>query len=452
MKDKVLATIAEHRMLSPGDTVIVAVSGGADSMCLLSLLSGLQNEMKIRVIAAHMNHLLRGAEADRDELFVTDWCRQHEIPLQVERKNIAGLARARRIGTEECGREERYAFFRRLSQQFSAAKIATAHTLSDQMETVLLHLTRGSGSRGLCGIPPVRGNIIRPLLNCTRAEIEEYCRQNAIPYVLDVTNGDPSYARNRIRLQVIPELEKINPGFSEAVRRMTGQMTAQEEYLTARAEETLQNARQEYGYSVGMLSAVPAVIRLRCCRIAAEKNGVSDLEERHLKQLDRLLFHGGRCSLPGEITADVFRSQLRFISSGALRSESFRIPITPPQTCRVGRKKYSFETVDAKFFLENRKVYKKFVSAALNYDTISGSIVLRSRLPGDTFQPAGRGVTKTLKKMFNERGVPPEQRGQLAVMESDGMIFWVEGFGGSEQARLFPDTHKILLIIVEESE
>ncbi len=451
MRDKVTALIAEHRMLSPGDTVIAAVSGGADSMCLLSLLFELQRELQFTVVAAHMNHLLRGTEADHDEAFVTDWCLQYGIPLQVERKNIAELARERGIGTEECGREERYAFFRRVSAQFACAKIATAHTLSDQVETVLLHLARGTGGRGLCGISPVRGNIIRPLLGCTRTEIEEYCRKNAIPYVLDTTNGSLAYARNRIRLQVIPELRKINPAIEESVRRMTGQMTEQEEYLTAQAEKLLLQARGNYGYSVAALSSEPAVIRLRCCRIAAERKGAFNLEEQHLKQMDRLLFCGGRCSLPGKVTAEVFRGELRFILASEFLSNTFRFCVVPPNTYQLGRKKYSFEVVDAKLFFENRKVYKKLVSDAVNYDTISGSIVLRSRLPGDTFHPIGRGLTKTLKKLFNEQGIPPEQRGQLAVLESEGTTLWLEGFGVSEQARIFPDTRKIL-IIVEESE
>ncbi len=451
MKDKVTALIAEQRMLSAGDTVIAAVSGGADSMCLLSLLFELRQELQIAVIAAHMNHLLRGAEADRDEAFVEDWCRQHGIPLQVERKNVAELARARGIGIEECGREERYAFFQRLYAQFTCAKIATAHTLSDQVETVLLHLTRGTGGRGLCGIPPVRGNIIRPLLNCTRTEIEEYCRKNAIPYVVDTTNGSSDYARNRIRLHVVPELKKINPGLEEAVRRMTGQMAEQEEYLTAQAEKLLLQASGHYGYSVKDLTSEPTVIRLRCCRIAAERTGVSNLEERHLKQMDHLLFHGGRCSLPGKVTAEVFRGELRFVPATDFPPNAFRVRVAPPNTYQIEEREYSFEVLDAKLFFENRKVYKKLVSNAVNYDTISGSIVLRSRLPGDTFCPIGRGLTKTLKKLFNEQGIPPEQRGKLAVLESEGTILWVEGFGVSEQARIFPDTRKIL-IIVEESE
>ncbi len=451
MRDKVLAVIAEYGMIQPGDTVIAALSGGADSMCLLSLLQGLQKTLDFQLIAAHMNHQLRGMAADQDEAFVEEWCQTHNILLHTIKRNVAKLAALQGIGTEECGRNERYSFFQALAAQYPAAKIATAHTLSDQQETVLLNLTRGTGSRGLCGIPPIRQNIIRPLIACTRDEIEEYCRQNAIPYVIDATNSDPAYARNRIRHHVVPELCKINPGFSESVWRMTRHLTEQEEYLTQCSGDVLEQAQTDIGYSTVVLTKEPPVIRIRCCRIAAERNGAQNLAECHLQALDHLLFCGGCCALPGKLTADVFHDSLRFYQSSAEQTPEVAISVCPPENCFFFHKKFSFSVMDGKSFFENWKVYKKLVSNAVNYDTISGSIVLRNRRPGDVFSPSGRGLTKKVKKLFNEQNIPPEQREQTALLESNGRICWIEGIGVSEQAKISQDTRQIL-IIVEETE
>ena len=201
-----------------GDRVVVGVSGGADSVALLHCLTRDLPQYQLYPVVCHVNHKLRGAESDQDEAFVRSLCEHLGVPCHVLSEDVALLAEQRKIGVEVCGRELRYDFFTKTAAQYGEnVKIATAHTLSDQAETVLFRLTRGAGLHGLCGIPPMRGAIIRPLLEVTRAEVESYLSGIGLEYRIDSSNRETVYARNRIRLKVVPELEKINPSFSETL-------------------------------------------------------------------------------------------------------------------------------------------------------------------------------------------------------------------------------------------
>ena len=197
MKCRALETIQRHHLLAPGAAVIAAVSGGADSMALLFLLEEIREEFSLKLSAAHIHHGLRGAEADRDEALVRDTCKRLQIPLSTLHADVALEAERTGEGIEECGRRVRYAYLESLDEH---ALIATAHTLDDQLETFLMHFARGAGLHGLCGIPAKRGRIIRPLIDCTREEIEAYCAQRQIPYVIDSTNLSHDYVRNRVSI------------------------------------------------------------------------------------------------------------------------------------------------------------------------------------------------------------------------------------------------------------
>ena len=187
--EKVKKTIEEHSLLQKGDTVICAVSGGADSMCLLTLMRNLSKEMDLRVVAANLNHSLRGRESDGDSQFVETICEIKGIHFYGKKLDVGLIAKARGMSVEEAGREERYKFFDELSHKLGGAKIATGHNISDNAETILVRLARGSGAKGLCGIRYKRGNIIRPLLDCTRREIETYLLENAVMWREDSSNS-----------------------------------------------------------------------------------------------------------------------------------------------------------------------------------------------------------------------------------------------------------------------
>ena len=213
MLEHVKQTIVAYDMLRPGEPVLVALSGGADSVALLRVL----RELGYAVRAFHLNHCLRGAESDRDEAFCRTLCAQLGVELTVERVDVAAAAREQSKGVEETARRIRYA---RLHDAAQGAKIATAHTADDNLETMLFHLVRGTGPKGLAGIPPVRGQIIRPLLQVERAQVETYLASLGQDYVTDSTNMDETYTRNRIRHTVVPALWAIQPSAAQAAARL----------------------------------------------------------------------------------------------------------------------------------------------------------------------------------------------------------------------------------------
>ena len=241
MRDKVLDTIEKYEMIGQGDHVCAAVSGGADSAALLAFLLSLREPMGLTVTACHLNHCLRGAEADRDEAFVRELCQRWQVPLTVERVEVAELARQEHLSEETAGRKARYALFERLHRE-TGCKVATAHTLSDNMETVLFSMARGTGLRGMCGIQPVRDYLIRPLIAVTRQEVEAYCAENGIGFVTDSTNFSEEYTRNRIRLRLIPELYALNPALPEAFAHLIEAMGEGYELVSREAEQFLGTA------------------------------------------------------------------------------------------------------------------------------------------------------------------------------------------------------------------
>ena len=222
MLETIKALTTEYDMLPRGGTVLCAVSGGADSMCLLHLLHTWAGEGGFRVAAAHYNHNLRGAESDRDAAFVAEWCAGQDIPCVIGAGDVAHEARARGLGVEETARQMRYEFLRGAADAMGCGRIATAHSADDNLETLLLHLVRGAGLHGLAGIPPRRGVVVRPLLTTSRAEIVAYLEANGVAHVEDSSNTDEGYARNRIRRQVVPVLRQLNPRLTESAAETMG--------------------------------------------------------------------------------------------------------------------------------------------------------------------------------------------------------------------------------------
>ena len=256
VRDKILTAIGQYNMLGDCRCVTAAVSGGADSVALLHSLKMLERELDIRLSACHVNHNLRGEESDGDEAYVRSLCRELDVPLRVFSVDVSGSV-AKHQSVEERARELRYEAFASMSNELGS-KVATAHNACDNTETVLLNLLRGTGLKGLCGIPPVRDNLIRPLILCTRDEIEEYCRDNGLKYVTDSTNASTAYTRNKIRLGIIPKLLEINPSLHEGVGRMTLALSEDSRFLEDMARTALDEARVGEGvYSAEKLNTLP---------------------------------------------------------------------------------------------------------------------------------------------------------------------------------------------------
>lgn len=430
---KVREAVARYNMPVNGKRVVVALSGGADSMALLYALCELKDEYGMAVEACHVNHGIRGEDAVRDENFVKAECEKLDVILHTFHFDVPSLAKERGLGLEECGRQLRYEAFASLGE----CLVATAHTLSDRCETLLLNETRGASLKGICSIPAVRGNIIRPLIGCTREEIEEYCSLNSIPFVTDGTNFDDVYSRNRIRLNVIPELKKINPSFEKAVSRLIEAANEDEDFFREMTENVFEKAKTENGYNADVINAQHPSLRKRVLYKIINAEADVKPELVHLKMVEDIL-KGGTVQIIGDTVISVRNS----------------VMVINPQSEEAEEWEYDFSSLEASFgkriikatvFNKNDLPLKQFVHKnVLDYDAVVGKCVLRNRRTGDRIRLAGSSCTKTLKKLFNEKHL--ENRHSLMILADDEGILWVEKLGCADRAKITEKTEKILLI------
>lgn len=276
--DKIRTTIAEFKMTENGGTVAAALSGGADSVSLLRALLLLKDELGITVRACHLNHCLRGEESDGDERFCAELCRKLSVPLDTARIDVNAF-REKHESLEEAARRLRYGFFSEvLGNADTPAVLATAHTASDNVETVLFNLTRGTGAGGLCGIPPVRRSegltVIRPLIGCTRIDVEGFLKALGQDHINDSSNLSVDYSRNRIRLNVVPELERINPALAEGITRMTRNLRGDNAFLEELSEKALNDTQSGRGWEAARLAALPDPIKARAVRMILIRGGI----------------------------------------------------------------------------------------------------------------------------------------------------------------------------------
>lgn len=448
MKNKALKTIKKYNMLSNGDSVVVGLSGGADSCALLHFLCALRDEIGLEVYACHVNHMIRGDEADRDENFVRELCGKLSVSLFVRRVCVEKLARERKIGCEECGREVRYGFFEETAQKYDA-KIATAHTASDNAETVLLHMTRGCGIHGLCGIPPVRGRIIRPLLEATREDIEDYCTQNGLDYVTDSTNLTRQYSRNRIRLDVLPALKEINPAVVSALVRMCDNVRDADIYLSREAEKLLKSSEVRYGYSAEKLAEADRAVCSRAVEMLCRRYVPSGAEARHIEAVCGILFCGGAVKLNKSVRIIVKQGILRaeVVSENETAKPQFAVgELNGVRDIIIGNKKIKLSVLNIDEFHEQKKINKLVFNNALDYDKIPFTKVFRTRSAGDTFVTSWGRQTKTLKKLMCELKIPAEQRDDILLLASESEVLWIDGIGVSNQVKVTNTTKSVLTI------
>lgn len=445
MDDKILKCIESYTMLNQNDSVIVGVSGGADSMCLLHYLFSLRESLNINIIAAHINHCIRGDEALRDENFVKEYCQSKGIPFVLKRIDIPKLSEELSIGTEECGRRERYRFFNELAEKHNA-KVATAHTASDNVETVLLNITRGSGLKGLRGIPPTRGRIIRPLINLTRAEIEEYCDKNNVPYITDSTNFSHDYTRNKIRLDVIPVLKGINPRLENTFSRLTETVTQDELFLSGLADKAMKRAFNGKGYRTEILRELSPSVRVRVIVKLCEEHSLRMLEKRHIELItDIINKQCGGVSLPNRLYADASQHIFRIYKKQ--EQEIFdSVPLISINKIKHNNAIFDITTIKINDFKINEKINKKVFENALDCDIINDNTVLRLREPGDYFRMRGSGLKKSLKKLFNELRVPREKRDRMLLIANGSEVLWIEDIGVSKTSLITDNTDNIVLV------
>ncbi|MDD6704708.1 MAG: tRNA lysidine(34) synthetase TilS [Clostridiaceae bacterium] len=431
---KVKNTIRRYNLPLTGRTVAVGVSGGADSMALLHVLLELKDEYKLNVIACHVNHGIRGETADRDEMFVIKECEKLGVEVHVLSADVPGGAEREHLGVEEYGRRLRYEFFNSVADDVI---IATAHTLSDRCETLIFNITRGTSVKGLCSIPAVRDNIVRPLIDCTRDEIEKYCADNSIEYITDETNFEDIYSRNRIRLNVIPELKKLNPSLEKSFFRLICNAEEENDFMSELSKKIADKAKKEDGYDAGLISCQHSAVAKRViAEIVTSETGLVP-ESIHILQVFDIL-GGGKTEIIGNTVVEVCNGVLRInpkaeiISAWEFDFTSF-FAETPSGT------------VKAQILHKNKLPLKQFVhNKVLDYDSICGGLIIRNRRPGDKIKLAGSSCTKTLKKLFSEKHF--ENRNNIPVLADELGVCWVQGLGCADRCKIKKNTEKILFI------
>ena len=451
LEQKALCALRQYSLFSQGDRIAVGVSGGADSVALLRFLAALRPQFGWDLVVCHIHHGLRGAEADRDECFVRALAEQLGLPCAVSRIDAAALALRDHISVEEAGRMARYAFFAQTAGE--GGRIATAHTLDDSIETVLMNLVRGTGLRGLCGIPRIRGNIVRPLLDCTRAEVEDYLGALGQPYCTDSTNLTDDYTRNRIRHDILPRLCALNPNFPGAMARMLPRLAAQQALTDCLAAQSAQQLHAACGgLSRQGLSALPEPVCDRLLLRLLEQNRLP-VSAAAVARMTETLRTGGKLDLAA-------RSWF-FVAQGDLAAVIYAppggippVPVPLPQEETPVILPFSPQK-SLKLTLCNKIVAntsEKFNISLLKYaidcDRIKGYSFMRTRRPGDTFIIGKKQLS--LGEAWAAAGIPALLRPALMVLADEQGVLWAEGIGSSSRAAVTENTKQYVIIECQE--
>lgn len=454
--EKVRETIAQFHMITVGDTVVVGVSGGPDSVCLLDILCRLAENSDFRLQVVHVNHLLR-PEAQEEEQYVETLCRQRQIPCQVFRKNIKEYAAENGWSTEEAGRNYRYECFEQvLEQTGGAGRIAVAHHQNDRAETFLFHIARGTGMKGMAGIPAVRGKIIRPLIRIGRQEILRYLEERKLQYYIDASNASDDYSRNRIRNQVIPALETVN---AQAVMHMTAATEVAEEYwnyVEAEAERAEPGCvkRQENGALILEAPVRTMTVLLQkhliyraMCRVSET---AKDLEQVHVEQVRQLFDRqvGKQITLPYNMIAVRTYDGVRITEKKQETTEKQEtmapVPVqVPGETELPGFGRLLCELLSMQSDIE---ISKKCYTKLLDYDKICGALSIRMPQAGDYLIVDAQGGHKKLTRYFIDNKVPQEARTTIPVLASGHQVFWIIGMRISEDVKVTEKTRRLLQI------
>ncbi|MBQ5988351.1 MAG: tRNA lysidine(34) synthetase TilS [Oscillospiraceae bacterium] len=440
MLGQILNTIERFGMLEKGDHVIVGLSGGADSVSLLLALNELRDVLKIELSALHVNHCLRGEESDRDEQFCRDLCDRLSIPFICGRFDVNAEAAKMKMSTELAAREIRYRFF---AEQTAGKKLATAHNANDNAETVIFNLTRGTGTKGIAGIPPVRDNIIRPLLGVTRNEIEAFLKERDQDFVIDSTNLSDDYTRNTIRHNVIPVLEKINPALFRTILADSENFRTDNNFIESEAEKAYASGLSGKDSICGLAELHPAV-RRRCIARFLSENGI-EVNSRRIADVEKAVLKDGKINLKGEIYAEASEGCLRIVTTPKAEEKTGHICIKASE----GENRFLTKTVTLTY-----AEYEQYKDCTLPPDTvminagcINGEIMLRNRLPGDRIKLENRNFTSSVKKLLNVCTEAAERDSLCFVTDDEGILF-IEKAGIADRVKITNSTKKILLIRV----
>jgi len=459
-----------NHVLNPQSSVVVGVSGGADSVCLLHVLSVLRKVRLFSIFAVHVNHMLRGSESEADENFVREMCGFLSIPLFIFREDVAALSAQTGRSVEEAGRMVRYECFRRVLQEQGAQHIAVAHHNRDQAETVFLNLLRGSGVDGLCGMEEIQGVILRPLLGIGKEDIEEYIRRNGLRYRIDASNADNTYARNAVRNVIFPQIKSLTGiNVIHPLLRTARILKADRDYLGKEAEKH---------YNLAVISEEEKLISLkraeinrmhpamsgRVVRIAWEKvtGSIKGLELKHVEEVLALALKKGSgktVELPCGVHATTEYDRL--IVSACIMGEKagpFCIPAQPPCDIDLPERgiRIKLQLIDmveySKKCEKKRETKENGLTQLFDYDRIEKGINIRNRLPGDVFFPRRSPGAKKLKDFFIDEKIPRQKREEIPLLADGKNIIWIIGLRTAENYKITEATERVLLAEAENIE
>ena len=416
--EKIKTAIEKYRMFCGEENVTVALSGGADSVCLLHALISLKDIYNIKISAIHINHNLRGDESLRDEEFVKSLCKKLRVPLTVKSIKVKELAEQSGESIELAARNARYAEFKNCG----ADKVATAHTASDNTETVLFNMLRGAGLKGLCGIPAKRDIYIRPLIFCTRQDIEKYIAENNLEFVTDSSNLSDDYSRNLLRHKAVPVLKELNGSVENTVTSMCQGLKEDLDFLETTANKFYEQCLAKDKIKVDELKTQHiSVIKRVLSRYYAEKTGGTP-DSLHIERMTETLLNVTKKSLPQGFYCEV-------------KNNTFYIE---------REEKKSQKTFETKvIYSDTYKINNLLLKNAIDCDTIVGDLKVRTRLEGDSITLRGRNCTKSLKKLFNELKIPKEERDNIPVAADDEGIVWIFGVDVSKRNAISAETKRI---------
>lgn len=474
LRARVRATILKYRLLAPGDRVIVGVSGGADSLALLHVLRSLSDEFDWYLHVAHLNHQLRGPESEEDAEFVTALAREWKLPATIEARDLAAFARGERLSIEELARRARYAFLADVARQQNASAIAVAHNRDDQVETVLMHFLRGAGLAGLRGMQhkiEMRGvsfglpesrvatqaplYLIRPLLDVSRAEIEQYCRENYLAPRVDRSNFDTMLFRNRLRHEVLPYLERLNPNLREVIYHSSIAIADDYDFLSPLIRNEFMRVAQEQSGAIvfhrAAWSALHPALQRGTLRLGVQRlrSDLRDLGWVHIEQARRVALEknaGAEVTLPAGLTLIVGYGTFVIADSARgvplpdiplLHVKSLPVPVQG--TVELPETNWILET---EVTTQKPEVNDRW-TAVLDFAMCRGERILRRRRPGDRFQPAGmNGHTRSLHDFMIDEKIERTVRALLPLLVVGERIVWVCGWRVDERARVTPYTRE----------
>lgn len=457
MKDKVRNYMDKWQMLQSEDCVIVGVSGGADSICLLLLLSQLQKVIGFRMVAVHVNHGLRGLDADADEAYVKKFCKELGVVCESYYADVELISKKRKQSTEEAGREVRREFFEKTMRKYGGTKIALAHHQNDSAETFFINLARGTGLRGLGGIAPVNGSVIRPLLCLRREEIEAYLKQEGISYCTDDTNHGDDYTRNRIRNHTIPYLqEQVNPKVVEHMNETMEQIRQVQGFLDEQVQmywdKSVSASERGYLISEEDFLQIPEALKPLLIRkvLVAVCGREKDLESVHVRQLQELFRKqvGRKMDLP-------YQMEGRRVYQGivvCVRENDSKQPLDEvvfhihdkEASLQIGKKQIFCRVID--------EYVEKSHTKQFNCDIIKNNISIRTRRQGDYITIHEDGRTQKLKSYFINEKIPQEERDEILLIAEGSHVMWIVGYRTNPVYEVKANTKRVLEIQIDEGD